>query len=270
MKKPAAALLILLVLAGGLWYIAIPASLMSDLIENSLGRDYLYLRTEGLDKGLFYSFSAARVLLEKRALDGGRDVALLSFNDVEGRLELLSLLMLRPELSFHCSMNGGRVKGLVRLTGKDRLLIKADGVHIGGIPLFEPLGIYGDGILSGKLVVRNISGELTFSVKEVRLGSATLGGVFLPLDLFHDIRGAAAFKGTLTEVKSFAMEGTGVYARVRGNMRGADMNMNLELMTDSSFQPGPLFQTALERYRVSPGYYAIPLRGGMPLAAGGG
>ena len=71
------------------------------------------------------------------------------------------------------------------------------------------------------------------------------------------------------EVRSFAMTGTGVYARVKGTMHGNDMNMSLELMTDSSFESGFLFQVMLEKYRVSPGYYLVPLKGGIPGGEGG-
>jgi hypothetical protein len=65
------------------------------------------------------------------------------------------------------------------------------------------------------------------------------------------------------------MSGAGIYARVRGAIGGTDMNLSLELMTDSSFSAEPLFQFALEKYRVSPGYYVIPLKGVIPRTKGG-
>jgi len=65
------------------------------------------------------------------------------------------------------------------------------------------------------------------------------------------------------------MSGTGIYARVKGSIRGADMNMSVELMTDSSFTTEPLFQFILDRYKVSPGYAVIPLKGAIPRTEGG-
>ena len=270
MKKTAAALIVLLLLVVCLWFVAIPESLIADLVENALGREYLYLKTEGVKKGLFYDFGAERILLKKKGSGGEADTPLLVFSDVKGRVEMLSLFMLRPELRFHGSMSGGDVTGFVRLTGSDSLVIEAGNVSINGLPLFEPLGIYGDGILSGSILVRNNVAELKFSVRDVNLKSTTLGGVFLPLDLFRDIKGAVMINNDNTaEVRSFAMTGTGIYARVKGTIRGSEMNMSLELMTDSSFAQGALFMMILERYRVSPGYYLVPLKGGIPKGAGG-
>ena len=270
MKKTVVALIALLLLIVCLWFIAIPESLIADLIENSLSREYLYLRTEGVKKGVFYTFGADRILLKKKGSGRDSDGTLLVFSNVKGRVELLSLFRLRPELRFHGSMNDGDVTGFVRLTGADSLVITAGNVRINGIPLFEPLGIYGDGILSGSFLVRNNSGELKFSVRDVHLKSASLGGVFLPLDLFHDAKGAVRFNNDNTaEVQSFAMTGAGIYARVKGTVQGNDMNMSLELMTDSSFARESLFQMMLEKYRVSPGYYLVPLKGGIPGGEGG-
>lgn len=270
MKKAAVALIVLLLLVVCMWFIAIPENLIADLIENSLSREYLYLKTEGVKKGLFYNFGAERILLKKKGSGRDSDDTLLVFSNVKGRLDFLSLFRLRPELRFHGSMNGGDVTGFVRLTGADSLMITAGNIRINGIPLFEPLGIYGDGILSGSFRVRNNSGELKFSVRDVNLKSTSLSGVFLPLDLFHDIKGAVKMNSDNTaEVQSFAMTGTGIFARVKGTMQGNDMNMSLELMTDSSFASGSLFQMILEKYRVSPGYYLVPLKGGIPKGEGG-
>jgi type II secretion system protein N len=262
-KKAAVALIALLLFIVALWFVAIPESLIADVIENSLGRDYLYLKTEAVEKGLLYSFEAERILLKKKG--SGEDSTLLVFNNVKGNLEPFSLFRLHPELRFQGSMNGGDVTGFVRMTGADSLMITADNVRMAGIPLLEPLGIYGDGTLSGSFLIRNNSGELKFSLRDAQLKSASVGGVFLPLDLFHDAKGAVRFaEDGAAEVQSFALTGTGIYARVKGTVRGRDMNMSLELMTDSSFAPDPLFRMMLERYKVSPGYYQIPLRGSVP------
>lgn len=270
MKKTAVALIALLFLAACLWFIAIPESLVAGLIENSLSREYLYLKTEGVKKGLFYTFAADRILLKKKGSGADPDDTLLVFSNVKGRVALLSLLMLRPELRFRGSVNDGGVTGVVRLTGADSLMITASALRINGIPLFEPLGIYGDGILSGTFAVRDNSGELKFSVTDLRLKSTALGGVLLPLDLFHDAKGSVRISNdTTAEVRSFAMTGTGIYARVKGTIKGNDMNMSLELMADSSLASESLFQMVLEKYRVSPGYYLVPLKGGVPGSEGG-
>ncbi len=269
MKKAALITALALFLVVGLWLVAVPESLVADIIENSLNRDYLYLKTEGVKKGMFYNFRAGRILLMKKSAGESAESPLLELTDVRGRFSFLSVFTLSPELAFKGWMNGGEVKGRVRLTGKDRLVITGENIPVRGIPLLEPLGIYGDGTLSGSFVVRNNTGDLKFSVMDARFDRGSVAGVFLPLDLFHEIRGAASLSNDLVEIRSFAMSGRGIYARVKGSIRGTRMNLSLELMTDSSFTTEPLFQFVLERYRVSPGYAVIPLTGPVPETKGG-
>lgn len=261
MKKSAYVIAAVLFLIPALWFIAIPESLISDLIESALDRDYFYLRTEGVKKGSFYNFSAGSITIMKRNPATGIDNALLVFHDLQGRLEFSSLFRLNPELSFKGRMNSGDIRGLLRTAGKDRLTISGADIPINGIPLLKPVGIYGEGILSGTFILQGNTGDLKFSVRDARLKSTSLGGVFLPLDLFHEIRGAAIMNGDSVEVKSLAMTGTGIYARVKGGMRGDNLDFSLELMTDSMFGSETILLAFLEKYRVSPGYYVVPLKG---------
>ncbi len=269
MKKPLFIAAAALIIVAGLWSIVIPENLIADVMENCIGRDYLYLKTEGLKKGLFYNFSADRITLMRKNQTGMADYPLLAFTNVKGNFEFLSLLTMSPALSFEGQINDGEVKGFVRLTGEETLMITGEGIQVHGMPLFEPFGIYGNGFLSGSFVVSNNKADLKFTVRDVQLASTSIGGVFLPLDLFHEIRGSASVKNGLVELQSFAMSGTGIYARVKGSIRGADMNMSVELMTDSSFTTEPLFQFILDRYKVSPGYAVIPLKGAIPRTEGG-
>jgi len=41
------------------------------------------------------------------------------------------------------------------------------------------------------------------------------------------------------------------------------MDLNMELMPGRSFIENPLFNMEMDRYRVSPGYYVIPVRGNL-------
>lgn len=268
MKRAVVVLIGFLFFVVGLWSIAIPESLIVDLIEGSLSRDYIYLRIKGLEKGLFYNFSAEEILLKKRGAGGDSEDFLLQFKNVSGRLDFMSLLELSPELSFDCGMNGGDIRGEIRLAGDRDVRINGSAISIKGIPFLEPLGIRGEGIMSGDFSLRDGRGELRFSVSGLRLDNASFGGVFLPLEIFGGIKGAAAISGETVEVRSFAMSGKGAYARVRGNIKGGRMDMTFELMTDSSFTLEPFFGALLEPYRVSPGYYAVPLRGEAPFSRG--
>jgi hypothetical protein len=39
----------------------------------------------------------------------------------------------------------------------------------------------------------------------------------------------------------------------------------MELMPGISFIENPLFRSGLERYKISPGYYVIPLKGNLRI-----
>jgi type II secretion system protein N len=260
-RKAALAFIALSVFVVGLWVIALPESLLKELIEHSLGSDTLYLQSEGLKKGFFYRFRAERIVLKKIGAGSNSGDTLLVFQDVHFRLKFRSLLRLSPEVGFRCRLNQGDVVGDIHITGKRNARVNGTNILIQGIPSLESLGIRGEGMLSGNLEVNNREGEMKLSVTDARLNSTSLGGVFLPLELFHTIKGAAGMSDGIVTVRSFTLEGRGVYARVKGSARGRDLNMNFELMADSSFSSGPVLSAMMEQYKVSPGYYVIPLRG---------
>ena len=111
--------------------------------------------------------------------------------------------------------------------------------------------------------MNNGIGEVKFWVVDTSLKSASWGGGFVPLEVFQEIKGAATIKDETVEVRSLALSGRGVYGRVRGSIKGMNVDMSLELMTDSSFGLGSLTHAVLGQYKVSPGYYVIPLKGKM-------
>jgi type II secretion system protein N len=228
-----------------------------------LGKENINFETEGFRKGSFYNFSAERIVLRKSGIKGDSYTPLLVFRNVHGWLDFMSLFRIRPELNFEGEMNGGEVAGKVGLTGKENLTIGGNAIHIKGIPFLDSLGIQGDGLLSGDFHMNNGIGEVKFWVVDTSLKSASWGGGFVPLEVFQEIKGAATIKDETVEVRSLALSGRGVYGRVRGSIKGSNVDMSFELMTDSSFGLGSLTHAVLGQYKVSPGYYVIPLKGKM-------
>jgi type II secretion system protein N len=261
-KKAATISIAIALVILGIWFIALSDSLIISLIDGSLGKENIDFQTEGFRKGAFYSFSAERITLRKREI-GGDFTPLLVFRDVRGQLDFISFFRMRPELDLGGEMSGGEVAGKVGLAGKEDLTIRGNAIHIKGIPFLDTLGIQGDGILSGDFHMSNGAGEVKFSVVDASLKSASWGGGVMPLQLFHEIKGAATIKGETVEVRSLALSGKGVYGRVRGSIKGMNADMSFELMTDSSFGLGSLTQAVLAQYNVSPGYYVIPIKGKM-------
>lgn len=259
MKKPFLLIIFLPLFLFGTWFIAVPERLITDLLENSLGSNDLFLSAEGFEKGFFYNFSAERISLKRKSPDAS-DGPLLIFESIDGRLNFISLLRLAPELDFDCIMNNGRINGAVRLKGRGSIRINGDRMNISGIPFIESLGIHGDGDLAVNLLLNNGKGELKFSVDDARLVNTSLSGVFLPLEMFKNMKGIMAVNNGAVEVKSLSLEGRGVNARIKGIIKGSDMDLNMELTMDSSFESGPILMKMLEQYRISPGYYLLPIR----------
>lgn len=263
MKKAAAISLAIALLIFGIWFIVLSDSLIISLINGSLGKENIDFQTEGFRKGAFYSFSAESIILGKREIKGDASIPLLVFRNVRGQLDFISLFKMRPELAFEGEMGGGEVGGKVGLMGKETLSIRGTTIHIKGIPFLDSLGIQGDGLLSGDFCMSNGTGEAKFLVVDASLNSMSWGGGVMPLDVFHEIKGAATIKGDTVEVRSLALSGKGVYGRIRGSIRGVNADMSLELMTDSSSGLDPLTYAMLGQYKISPGYYMIPLKGRM-------
>ena len=246
----------------GLWLVAIPESLLKDLIAGSFNNSNVYLETEGFKKGLFYNFSIQKIFLKKKG-DVISGEALAVFESVDGRLNIMSILKLRPELDFDCIMNHGEVSGAVQLMHNSNLKIKGSRIHTRGIPFLELLGIRGDGNLALSLWLNDGKGEIKFSVDEMDFQSTSLGVVYLPLDVFRKMRGLMLLENETLDIKSLALEGKGIYARVKGSIKEGMANLAMELMPDSSFESGNLFRIMLEKYRVSPGFYLIPIRSSL-------
>lgn len=274
MKKFFLIVIALFFFIAGLWLVAVPSGVIRNLIEDSANKapDF-YLRVEGLRKGFFFNIEAEKALLKKGEAGGLRDEALLIFSGIEAHINPLSLLRLNPEIEFVCKLNSGRVSGKIKIFSR-AMRIEGDGISIKGLRPLEISGIQGSGSLSGFLWLEDMKGGTRFSVKDMKLKSAAFssgiimgfkgsnasGGIELPLELFDSMRGEVLFGNNEVDVKSFAVEGKGIYARARGGMRGSNVNMDLELMTDSSFKSEPLLRMMLGRYMISPGYYLIPLR----------
>ncbi len=235
----------------GLWYVVVTDRLLIYMMESSLGDD-LRVRVTDLKKGLFFDFEAAHMALKKS------ESVLVSVDDVKGRIHPLRLLLGQPALHLRGSLAGGGIDAMIgpfRRTAD----VRVTGAHIGEIPFVGFAGVEGTGTLSGQLTIAGGRGDVTFTVTDARLQTGSFGGIAVPLSMFHEARCAMSIQGEVVKVLSFSLEGEGIYARIKGEIAGRTLNLNLELMPDRSFKEA-VFLSALGTYRVSPGYYVIPIR----------
>ncbi|MEW6215521.1 MAG: type II secretion system protein GspN, partial [Nitrospirota bacterium] len=222
---------------------------------SSLKGNNLLVETEGFKKGLFYSFKSNGIMLKKS------NNILLSIENVVGRINPLSLFMMKLTLSFNGNIGGGKIIGEVDLLKrKNQVNISIDSANVDEIPFFAIIGLSGKGVLSGELRFRDRSGDLRFSIKDTRFEGRSFSGVTVPMGIFHNARGAMVINGDTVKVSSFSLEGEGIYARAKGDIRGGFMDLTMEIMRDSSFTGETHIFSMIESYKVSPGYYVIPIK----------
>lgn len=255
MKKLLYAALIMAALVWGLWVIAVPGALLVDTIEDSVRRDGISVEVEGFRKGLFYNFTAQGVHVNK-----GNE-RLLSVRDLRGRIDLLRLFALKAAVPFEGSIGGGTLEGeAVFERNGHEISLNIDGAEAGKLALIGLADLKGNGILSGDFQMTDGHGRARFSIDEAKFETVAYSDVIVPLNLFESAKGLVRFKGNTVEVESITLEGPGVFARAKGSIKGGRLDMKLELMPEETAVPDYLLTAVIGQYRVSRGYYVIPLR----------
>jgi type II secretion system protein N len=254
-RKILVVLIVIPIFYWGIW-IAIPESSIQSAIENYIDAEDFTLKIEGLRKSLFFNFTIDRLTINSSAKEQ------FSLQNINCRIKPLPVLLLQLRLSFNGDTEGGTLSGDVNLKKNDiRIQFDVKGANINEIPVLKAMGIQGTGTVSGSFVMENDSGYVEFATSNADLEPAVFSGVSVPLQFFHSVRGAAEIKGNVINVVSVAFEGNDVYARLKGIVKDRFMDLTMELMPGRSFVENPLFIHALDRYKVSPGYYVIPVKG---------
>jgi type II secretion system protein N len=259
-KRLLVAGIIAAVLVFGLWFIAVPESLLSGLITNSFQGSPLSIDVIDLQKGPFYNVRIGQIVLKKAG------ATVLSIDNAAGRLSFSSLLKLRPGITFHGDVAGGTVRGTLYLSRGGRSLdVALENAHLQDVPFFAQAGLGGSGVISGEYRAKNNRGNLKFTVEDADIRTASFGGVPLPLNMFRTARGAMETNGSMLRITSFAMEGKGIYARIKGDVTGGMLNLTMEIMPDASLEGQNAMFSMIRSYEVSPGYYSIPIRSAIPF-----
>lgn len=241
----------------GIWLV-FPKTSIQSIIEGSMHSDKLGLEVKGVKKGLFYNLSVDNLTLKSSGEQ------LVSLTNIHSRVNPLSLIMLRLNLSFNGGVGEGTISGRTNLIrNKMQIGLDIKKANISNIPLFKLIGIQGRGTISGRLTMIDDTGHVEFITKDSSFEPAIFSGVKVPLNFFHSIRGSVNIKGNIINVVSVALEGKDIYARLKGVVKDAVMDLDMELMPGTSFIENPLFLAELEKYKISPGYYIIPVRGNL-------
>ena len=252
-----------IIIIPGLWQIAVTDRLITGLIEESLEDKGLHADITEFKKGFFFDFALRQITIKK----SGKEI--LSIENAKGRLDLLSLFVLQLPVFFNGEIGRGTIRSKVELfQSGNPLEIAVDSAEIEDIPVFSSLGLLGRGTFSGNLKMENNTGEIRFQLADAHLKSVAFDGIMVPMELFYKGRGALIINGDTVVIKSFVLEGDSIYARIKGDITGGRSSLTLELMPEQSFQEKHPVLSLLERYRVSPGYYSIPITRNFSLLDG--
>jgi type II secretion system protein N len=110
--------------------------------------------------------------------------------------------------------------------------------------------------ISGRVIVSGRRTDIEVRADEIRWKRLSVSGFELPSDIFETGKGAFAVEQGRIIIKSLAFEGSKGYARLSGEILSGQRRLMLELFPNDwdDFMLMPL-----ERYKVSPGQYRMPL-----------
>ena len=238
-----------------LW-VVFPESSIQTIIEDSAAGSQYELEVQGLSKGLLYTISIEELRLKNR----GRELA--AMKDIRSRINPLLLPLLQLRMAINGSVGGGSVSGTLNLArNKTTGELEFSGVDFGELNFLQFAGIKGKGTVSGTITFREGSGHAEFVSKDAVFEQADFSEIRAPLNIFHQVTGSLDMRGDTVEIVSLSLQGEDIHARLKGNIRDAVMDISMELMPGKSYIENPFVLAGLESFKISPGYYMIPLKG---------
>jgi type II secretion system protein N len=238
----------------GIWYWGVPDNYVADRIEG-LGVNPVNIKVEGFAKRILFQFNIDRVLIKNG------DDEIWSVLDVSGGIKPLQLLKGKAVITAAGGSYGGNINAAIKVSKNEQdASISFTDIETSEISYFRSMGFEGRGALSGSLNYANGKGGLEFVVDDTELKGFSGSGVFIPLDYFHTVRGAAELVSPdSVRIKSFALSGEGIYVRIKGRIEKGLADLEVEVMPEASF-PGNSLLMLIERYKISEGYYYIPIK----------
>lgn len=236
----------LLALPPLLWYVAIPDPLIPRLIAAQAEKLGVAAEIRGFKKGPLLDFRAKGLVIK----NGGAE--LLSIEGISGRINPLKL----PALTLNVLFSGSACRGSVRgefffaaglASGRKKVNAHLEEMRIEDIPPLAQAGV--KGVLEGNLLLEGKRGTFIFKIAQME---------GFPLD-FKSSNGVLELAPEAVVLRSVSLEGDGLYARLKGRIKGGLYELTAELMPQKEIRGLAL----MRRYEASPGYYVIPLSGSL-------
>ena len=199
--------------------------------------------------------------------------SLVKLRDARVSLKLLPLLTGKVQLGYSGKVGAGKLAGDISLGRAQGWSVQCRDVRLEEIPFFETVAaarVKGELRVTGKMVTQKGTGEgeLQIEVRGAELAGVKLGEMPLPDASYKEIRGALSIGKGRAELKSFTLDGDGIYVRLKGDtvlaapLGNSALNLTMEMMPKPAFLERQKYVfLLLTKYQSSPGAYSIPIRG---------
>jgi type II secretion system protein N len=198
---------------------------------------------------------------------------LIKLLDARVRLKLLPLATGKVRLAYAGRIGTGELKGEVGLGKAPGWNVQCSGVRLEDIPYFTTVAearVGGELRLTGKMVTQKGVGEgdMQLEVRGAQLAGIKVGQMPLPDASYKEVRGTLNIEKGRAVLKSFTLNGDGIYVRLKGDaalvkpVGNSALNLTMEMMPKPAFLERQKFVfLLLLKYQSSPGVYSIPIRG---------
>ena len=199
--------------------------------------------------------------------------ALVKLQEVHLGLRLLPLLIGRLQLGYSGRVGAGELEGDITLGKAPGWSVQARSVRLEEIPFFSTVAaarVKGDLRLTGAMKSTKgvAEGDLQLEVRDAELAGVKIGDMPLPDATYKEVRGALRVEKGHALLKSFSLNGDGIYVRLKGDtalvtpLGNSPLNLTLEMMPKPAFLEKQKFVfLLLTKYQSSPGAFSIPIHG---------
>lgn len=188
------------------------------------------------------------------SLTGTEGKKMLVFDEVIVDLHLLPLFLGRIGIDIH-----SKEMAAVLSAGFDGSIngeASFRGIPIDTEAFISPANVSFTAQVSGRVILSGRKNDIEIRADAIAWKRLAVAGFELPQDLFDNGKGGISTERGRIIVKSLAFEGKKGYARLSGEIKSGKQNLTLELFPKD--WDDPMF-IPLERYKISPGQYKIPL-----------
>ena len=153
------------------------------------------------------------------------------------------------------------------------LHLEIKGLSLEQVPFFATVtGAHVAGIVNCRTEINGAKGQgagfIKLDAQGVELRGVKIGATPLPDAAYQTVQGMIKISGGASTIESFTLQGSGLYARLKGNilpgasLPTAPLDMTLELMPKPDFLDKQKFIfLLLAKYQDTPGHYQVPIKG---------